>query len=51
MSGLDRVDGTKIRKGAYDTIKRESLKAGYSIPSNLELLVQQVSTVGGRLWS
>jgi len=47
MSGLDRVDGTKIRKGAYDTIKRESLKAGYSIPSNLELLVQQVSTVGG----
>ncbi|MGE7807865.1 potassium-transporting ATPase subunit KdpB [Lysinibacillus capsici] len=47
MSGLDRVDGTKIRKGAYDTIKRESLKAGYSIPSNLELLVQQVSTIGG----
>lgn len=47
MSGLDRVDGTKIRKGAYDTIKRESLKAGHSIPSNLELLVQQVSTVGG----
>ncbi|MBL3728568.1 potassium-transporting ATPase subunit KdpB [Lysinibacillus sp. HST-98] len=47
MSGLDRADGTKIRKGAYDTIKRESLKAGYSIPSNLELLVQQVSTVGG----
>ena len=47
MSGLDRVDGTKIRKGAYDTIKRESLKAVYSIPSNLELLVQQVSTVGG----
>jgi len=47
MSGLDRADGTKIRKGAYDTIKRESLKAGYSIPSNLDLLVQQVSTVGG----
>lgn len=47
MSGLDRVDGTKIRKGAYDTIKRESLKAGYRIPSNLELLVQQVSTIGG----
>lgn len=47
MSGLDRVDGTKIRKGAYDTIKGESLKAGYSIPSNLELLVQQVSTIGG----
>ncbi|MFJ3388467.1 MULTISPECIES: potassium-transporting ATPase subunit KdpB [unclassified Lysinibacillus] len=47
MSGLDRKDGTKIRKGAYDTIKKESLKAGHSIPTNLEQLIQQVSSVGG----
>ena len=47
MSGLDMKDGTKIRKGAYDTIKKESLKAGHSIPTNLEQLIQQVSSVGG----
>lgn len=47
MSGLDKVNGTKVRKGAYDTIKSESMKAGHSIPSNLEVLVQQVSSVGG----
>lgn len=47
MSGLNMKDGTKIRKGAYDTIKKESLKAGHSIPTNLEQLIQQVSSVGG----
>lgn len=47
MSGLDKVDGTKVRKGASDTIKKESMKAGHSIPSNLDQLVQQVSSVGG----
>ncbi|MDM5249262.1 MULTISPECIES: potassium-transporting ATPase subunit KdpB [unclassified Lysinibacillus] len=47
MSGLDMKDGTKIRKGAYDTIKKESMKAGYSIPANLEQLIHQVSSVGG----
>ncbi|MFJ7405298.1 MULTISPECIES: potassium-transporting ATPase subunit KdpB [unclassified Lysinibacillus] len=47
MSGLNLKDGTKIRKGAYDTIKQESIAAGHSIPQNLEQLVQQVSSVGG----
>ncbi len=47
MSGLDMKDGTKIRKGAYDTIKKESINAGHSIPTNLEQLIQQVSSVGG----
>jgi len=47
MSGLDMKDGTKIRKGAYDTIKKESIKAGHSIHTNLEQLIQQVSSVGG----
>ncbi len=47
MSGLDMTDGTIIRKGAYDTIKQESLAAGHNIPANLEQLVHQVSSVGG----
>lgn len=47
MSGLNLQDGTIIRKGAYDTIKQDSLAAGQQIPTNLEQLVHQVSAVGG----
>ena len=47
MSGLDMQDGTRIRKGAYDTIKKESLAKGHVIPKDLEQLVQRVSSVGG----
>ncbi|WP_342601211.1 potassium-transporting ATPase subunit KdpB [Psychrobacillus sp. FSL H8-0483] len=47
MSGLDMQNGTKIRKGAYDTIKKESIAAGHPIPKDLEELVHQVSIVGG----
>ncbi|MFJ5765883.1 potassium-transporting ATPase subunit KdpB [Lysinibacillus sp. NPDC093210] len=47
MSGLNLKDGTKIRKGAYDMIKQDSIAAGYPIPRNLEQLVHQVSSVGG----
>ncbi|CAM5252091.1 Potassium-transporting ATPase ATP-binding subunit OS=Lysinibacillus sphaericus OX=1421 GN=kdpB PE=3 SV=1 [Lysinibacillus sphaericus] len=36
-----------IPKGAYDTIKQDSLAAGQHIPTNLEQLVHQVSAVGG----
>ncbi|MEG0448751.1 MAG: potassium-transporting ATPase subunit KdpB [Lysinibacillus sp.] len=47
MSGLDMQDGTKIRKGAYDSIKNESLAASQEIPKDLEQLVHRVSSVGG----
>ncbi|WP_432702776.1 potassium-transporting ATPase subunit KdpB [Lysinibacillus sphaericus] len=47
MSGLNLQDGTIIRKGAYDTIKQDSLAVGQHIPTNLEQLVHQVSAVGG----
>ncbi|MGE7922935.1 potassium-transporting ATPase subunit KdpB [Viridibacillus arvi] len=47
MSGLDMKDGTKIRKGAYDSIKNKSVNAGYEIPKDLESLVHQVSSLGG----
>lgn len=47
MSGLDMKDGTSVRKGAYDAIRTEVLKAGQSIPADLEQLVHQISSVGG----
>lgn len=47
MSGLDMQDGTRIRKGAYDTIKKESFAADHVIPKDLEQLVHQVSSEGG----
>ncbi|MFG3613326.1 potassium-transporting ATPase subunit KdpB [Rummeliibacillus stabekisii] len=47
ISGLDMEDGTKIRKGAYDSIKKEILKAGQLIPKDLEQLVHSVSFAGG----
>jgi len=47
MSGLDLQDGTKIRKGAYDTIKQECINAGHSVPANLDQLIHRVSSVGG----
>lgn len=47
MSGLDMQDGTKIRKGAYDTIKQECINAGHSVPANLDQLIHRVSSVGG----
>jgi len=47
MSGLDMQDGTKIRKGAYDTLKQECINAGHSVPANLDQLIHRVSSVGG----
>lgn len=47
MSGLDMQDGTKIRKGAYDTIKQECINAGHNVPVNLDQLIHRVSSVGG----
>lgn len=47
MSGLDMQDGTRIRKGAYDTIKKESIAEGHVIPTDLEQLVHRVSSAGG----
>ena len=43
ISGFDMENGTKIRKGAYDSIKKEILKAGQLIPKDLEQLVHSIS--------
>ncbi|MGG0657044.1 potassium-transporting ATPase subunit KdpB [Rummeliibacillus pycnus] len=43
MSGLNTTDGVRYRKGAYDTIKKESK----AVPGDLEKLIHAVSNEGG----
>lgn len=47
MSGLNLKDGTKIRKGAADSIKNFVLKQGGTVPSDLDEIVVHVSKLGG----
>ncbi|WP_304344386.1 potassium-transporting ATPase subunit KdpB [Chryseobacterium koreense] len=45
-SGID-FHGTRIRKGAFDAIKKISEDAGNTFPKETEELVKQISTKGG----
>lgn len=47
MSGVDLPDGTKIRKGASDSIEKYVLEQGGKIPSDLYEQVEKVSALGG----
>ena len=47
MSGVDLPDGTKVRKGASDSIESYVISIGGKIPANLHSLVEQVSSLGG----
>ncbi len=47
MSGVDLPDGTKIRKGASDSIEKYVLEQGGKIPSDLHEQVEMVSALGG----
>jgi K+-transporting ATPase ATPase B chain len=47
MSGVDLEDGTKIRKGAFDSIRRYAQELGGSIPKDLEGRVNEVAKLGG----
>lgn len=47
MSGLNLKDGTVIRKGAVDSIKKYVTAKGGSIPSDLEEKANTVSKAGG----
>ena len=47
MSGVDLPDGTKIRKGASDSIEKYVLEQGGKIPSDLHEQVEKVSALGG----
>jgi len=46
-SGLDTTDGLKIRKGAFDSIRTNTLKAGLPFPEEIEKEVRKISTNGG----
>ena len=47
MSGVDLQDGTVVRKGASEAVKRFVEEKGGSIPADLEEIVTQVSNLGG----
>lgn len=47
MSGVDLEDGTSIRKGAYDAIKKRVSEFKGKIPEELEEEVNKVSKLGG----
>ncbi|WP_443937163.1 potassium-transporting ATPase subunit KdpB [Pedobacter sp. MW01-1-1] len=46
-SGLDTVDGKRIRKGAFDAIRSIVQKAGNIFPSDIENHVKTIATNGG----
>ncbi|WP_447636971.1 potassium-transporting ATPase subunit KdpB [Flavobacterium microcysteis] len=46
-SGVNLPDGTKIRKGAYDSIRKLSEKAGNSFPNDTSDRVTEISSNGG----
>ncbi|QHW31365.1 potassium-transporting ATPase subunit KdpB [Paenibacillus rhizovicinus] len=47
MSGLDLADGTKIRKGAVDAMKRYITAQGGSIPGGLDDIANRIAKAGG----
>lgn len=47
MSGVDLPDGTKIRKGASDSIEKYVLEQGGKVPSDLHEQVEKISALGG----
>ena len=46
-SGIDLKDGTEIRKGAFDAIRRIALEAGNEFPKETEDIIQKISGNGG----
>lgn len=47
MSGVNLTNGTKIRKGAYDAIRRYVTDNNGIIPDDLEGIVTEISRLGG----
>ena len=47
MSGVDLSDGTKIRKGAFDSITAYVKENGGKIPADTQKVVEKVSGLGG----
>ncbi len=46
-SGVDLKDGTRIRKGAFDAIRRMSEAAGNKYPEEVAELVEKITSNGG----
>ena len=46
-SGVDLADGTQIRKGAAEAIRKIAQNAGYEIPQELENRITEISKNGG----
>ena len=46
-SGLDTMDGKRIRKGAFDSIRNIVLKAGNPFPEDIEEWVKSIAGNGG----
>lgn len=47
MSGMDLKDGTKVRKGAVDSVKQWVSSQGGNIPDNLDDRTSEISKAGG----
>lgn len=47
MSGTDLADGTQVRKGAVDAIKKYILQQGGKVPIDLENISDEVASLGG----
>lgn len=47
MSGLDLADGTKVRKGAVDAIKKYVHERGGSVPVDLDAKTERIAREGG----
>ncbi|EJY56815.1 K+-transporting ATPase, B subunit [Alicyclobacillus hesperidum URH17-3-68] len=47
MSGLDLTNGTRLRKGAADAVKRYVIEQGGDIPRDLDEIVERVAKEGG----
>ncbi len=46
-SGMDMADGTKVRKGAFDSIRNMVVKAGNPFPAETEERVKIIASNGG----
>jgi len=46
-SGINLEDGTQIRKGAFETIRKMAGEAGNTFPQEIEELIKQISSNGG----
>ncbi len=46
-SGINLADGRRIRKGAFDAIRKQTVEAGFDFPRDVESAVEHISANGG----